>query len=146
VSKAAVSCRTVRLLTKGTPAGGEQSEAGWYSGRAAHQIRTHYQPEDRQIGRSDHPTDSARTRRPVDRQLMQRMRTFDPQHMSASDPKRTWPRILLDPAFTEVSYRTIKPLQSSQSRRRSCAFHQRAWGLHPAACEDRPWPSSCPRF
>jgi len=28
VSKAAVSCRTVRLLTKGTPAGGEQSEAG----------------------------------------------------------------------------------------------------------------------
>ena len=28
VSKAAVSCRTVRLLTKGTPAGGGQSEAG----------------------------------------------------------------------------------------------------------------------
>jgi hypothetical protein len=28
VSKGAVSCRTVRLLTKDTPAGDEQSEAG----------------------------------------------------------------------------------------------------------------------
>src|SRR5262249_30483824 len=54
-------------------------------------IRTHYQPEARQRGRSAHPTDSARTRRSVDRQLMQRMRALGPQHMSASDPKQTWP-------------------------------------------------------
>jgi len=39
----------------------------------AHQVRTNYQPQGRQRARSDYSADSARTRRPVDRQLMQRM-------------------------------------------------------------------------
>src|SRR5262245_7997097 len=51
----------------------ERCEAGRSSGRAAHQVRTNYQPQGRQRARSDYSADSARTRRPVDRQLMQRM-------------------------------------------------------------------------
>jgi hypothetical protein len=40
-------------------------EAGGYSSRAAHQIRTHHQPKDRQSARSDYPADSSRTCRRV---------------------------------------------------------------------------------
>jgi hypothetical protein len=36
------------------------------------------------------------------------------------------------------SYRAFKPLRSFQSRRRSSASRQRAWGLRPALREDRP--------